>query len=71
MTNIKAFFAYLWCRRTTTLGYLGVVLSVLELNPDVVGSWVAAPKRGTLILILGMMVAALGHYNNRQRKDDE
>lgn len=48
-----------------------MLLSVMELNPDVVGSWVAAPKRGTLILILGLATAGLGHYNNRQRRDDD
>lgn len=70
MNQIKAFFAYLWCRRTTTLGYIGVIISVMELNPETIGSWVAAPKRGTLLLIFAMTNAAIGHYNNRQRKDD-
>ena len=67
---MKAFFAYLWCRRTTTLGYIGVLLSVLELNADVVGSWVAAPKRGTILLILAMATAGVGHFNNRQLRKD-
>jgi hypothetical protein len=46
------------------MGYVTVVWGVLELNPDTVGSWVAAPKRGTMILIIGMINAAIGHYNN-------
>ena len=45
------------------MGYVTVVWSVLELNPDTVGGWVTAPKRGTVLLIIGMANAALGHYN--------
>lgn len=67
---ISAPFVYAWDRRTTVTGYLGVFIAVLELNPDTVGHWVAAPKRGTLMLILSMATAGIGHYNNRQRKDD-
>lgn len=66
---MKGLLAYLWDRRTTTLGYIGVIISVMELNPDTIGSWVAAPKRGTLLLIFAMTNAAIGHYNNR-RKDN-
>lgn len=68
---MKKLFTYMWRRRTTTLGYMGVLLSVLELNPSTVGSWVAAPKRGSLLLILAMATAAVGHFNNRQNRDEE
>jgi len=54
----------LWKRRTTVMGYVTVMWGVLELNPDVVGSWVQAPKRGTFLLIIGMINAGIGHYNN-------
>jgi len=53
----------LWSRRTTTMGYITVMWSVLELNPDTVGAWVTAPKRGAVLLVIGMVNAALGHYN--------
>lgn len=61
----------LWCYRTRVAGYLGVVLGVMELRPDVVGEWVAAPRRGTLLLILGMITAAIGHFNASSRPDDD
>lgn len=62
---------YLWCRRTTVLGYAGTLLAVLELNPETVGDWVAKPKRGTLLLILALATAGVGHYNNRTTKQDD
>lgn len=64
-------FTWLWNRRTTVTGYLGVFIAVLELNPETVGSWVAAPKRGTLMLILSMATAGIGHFNNRQQRNEE
>lgn len=62
---------WLWCKRTTVTGYLGVMLGVVELNADVVGQWVSAPKRGTFLLIIGMATAAIGHFNQTQRRDDD
>lgn len=53
----------IWKRRTTVMGYVTVVWAVLELNPDTVGQWVTAPRRGTILLVIGMVNAALGHYN--------
>lgn len=54
------------------MGYVTVMWAVLELNPDVVGGWVTAPRRGIILLIIGMINAALGHYNqsviNRQQQ---
>jgi hypothetical protein len=64
MKWIIAPFVFLWSRRTTAMGYITVLWGVIELNPGVVGDWVAKPKRGTLILIIGMINAAIGHYNN-------
>jgi hypothetical protein len=55
--------ATIWKRRTTTMGYVTVLWAVLELNPDTVGQWVTAPRRGTILLVIGMVNAALGHYN--------
>lgn len=62
--NLLTPLRYLWSRRTTAMGYLTVIWGVLELNPDTVGDWVSKPKRGTFILIIGMINAAIGHYNN-------
>jgi hypothetical protein len=53
-----------WHRRTTIMGYLTVMWGVLELNPDQVGDWVSKPRRGIVILVAGMVNAAIGHYNN-------
>lgn len=64
------FLNWLNSRKTTITGYLGVLLGVVELNADVVGQWVAAPKRGTLLMIIGLITAAIGHFNASQRKDD-
>jgi hypothetical protein len=64
-------FKWLWSRRTTTMGYITVMWSILELNPDTVGSWVTAPRRGTILLIIGMINAALGHYNNSLRRQSD
>lgn len=63
------FIRWLASRRTTITGYLGVLLGVVELNADTVGQWVAAPKRGSLLLVIGMATAAIGHYNQSVRKD--
>lgn len=45
------------------------MLGVVELNADTVGQWVAAPKRGTLLLIIGMATAGIGHFNQSHRPD--
>lgn len=50
------------------MGYITVMWSVLEMNPDTVGSWVTAPRRGAVLLLIGMVNAALGHYNAAQLK---
>lgn len=63
------FIRWLASRRTTIMGYLGVLGGVMELNADTIGQWVSAPKRGSLLLVLGMAVAAIGHYNQSVRKD--
>lgn len=52
------------------MGYVTVLWAVIELNPDIVGGWVTAPRRGAVLLIVGMINAAIGHYNQsllRQR----
>lgn len=53
------------------MGYMGVLLGVIELNADTIGQWVAAPKRGTLLLIVGMATAAVGHYNALHSNDGD
>lgn len=65
-----SFFTWLWSRRTTVTGYLGVFLGVLELNSDTIGQWIAAPKRGIFLLMLGLATAGIGHFNQQVRKDD-
>jgi hypothetical protein len=65
------FFQWIFSKRTTITGYLGVLLGVIELNSDTVGQWVAAPKRGTLLLVIGMLTAGIGHYNSRVKDDDQ
>lgn len=51
---------YLWDRRTTVLGYLGIILGVLataqDLLSDTALKWV--------LLVNGIVTAVLGHYNN-------
>lgn len=64
------FLRWLASKKTTITGYLGVLLGVIELNADTVGQWVAAPKRGTLLLVIGMLTAGIGHFNQLNRKDD-
>jgi len=65
------FLNWLWSKRTTVTGYLGVFLGVVELNADTVGQWVSAPKRGTFLLIIGMATAGIGHFNQLARRDDD
>lgn len=60
---------WLYCNRTKITGYLGVALGFLELNADTVGQWVSAPKRGSLLLCIGLLTAMIGHYNASQHKD--
>lgn len=64
------FLRWLASKKTTITGYLGVLLGVIELNADTVGQWVAAPKRGTLLLVIGLLTAGIGHFNQLNRKDD-
>jgi hypothetical protein len=63
MNLLFAIPRFFWSRRTTTMGYLTVMWSVIEMNPETVGQWVTAPRRGIVLLIIGMVNAALGHYN--------
>lgn len=65
------FLRWLASKRTTITGYLGVLLGVIELNADTVGQWVAAPKRGTLLLVIGMLTAGIGHFNQLAKRDDD
>lgn len=63
---MKEILKYLWERRTTTLGYIGIVASV----------WAAADvfDAGTvkvLLLVNATVTAVLGHYNNHQVKKEE
>lgn len=55
--------------RTKIIGYVGVILGVAELNAATIGEWVSAPKRGTLMMIIGMITAAVGHYNSSHKDD--
>jgi hypothetical protein len=62
-TLCTACLARTWARRTTVMGYFTACWAVLELNPDIVGGWVTAPRRGLVLLLIGMINAAIGHYN--------
>lgn len=55
--------------RTKIAGYATAILGVAELNVDTIGSWVAAPKRGSLLMIMGMITAVIGHYNSTHEDD--
>lgn len=58
---------YLWDRRTTALGYLGIILGVLAgangLISDVGVRWI--------VLLNGIVTAVLGHYNNSRNKPEK
>jgi hypothetical protein len=61
---MKKALQYLWRRRTTTFGYIQVTLGVL-----VVSDGIFSPEflKG-IILANAMVLAWLGHYNNRKQK---
>lgn len=57
---------YLWERRTTALGYTGIVLGVLvtsDLFTPTTIKW--------FVLINGIVTAVLGHYNNARIKKEQ
>lgn len=57
---MKDILLYLWNRRTTVLGYLGVIMGVLVTSQGLFS------ERGLrwIVLINGIIIAVLGHYNN-------
>jgi hypothetical protein len=56
--------AKIWERRTTVIGYVTACWGVLELNADAIGSWITAPRRGLVLVVIGLINAMIGHYNN-------
>lgn len=57
-------FKYLWSIRTTAFGYLQVILGVLAVSGDLFGTFALK----CFILANAMLLAILGHYNNRKKK---
>jgi len=62
---------WLWRRRVAAVGYLGFITGWVELHPEVFGSWVHSPKRGSILLIFGFIGAILGHIENQLQKERE
>lgn len=59
---LKTILTYLWDRRTTVLGYLQIILSVMVASTELFG-----PKTlQWLMLGNAILTAVLGHYNNSQ-----
>lgn len=61
---MKRTLLYLWRRRTTTFGYVQAALGVLALSDGIFGP--QALKY--IVLANGLMLALLGHHNNRKQK---
>lgn len=55
---------YLWSRKTTAFGYVQVGLGVLAATDGLF----TIKTTKWLILINGLVTAAIGHYNNSQLK---
>jgi hypothetical protein len=61
---MKDVLRYLWKRRTTAFGYIQVILGAL-VTADGIFSTQALKW---IILLNALLLAVLGHYNNRQQK---
>jgi hypothetical protein len=57
--SFKAWYVFLWRRRTTAFGYVGIILGLLA-ESDGVFSHNALKA---IVLINGILTAVLGHYN--------
>lgn len=57
---------YLWDHRTTALGYVVVIFSVLA-SSDLF----SVKTIKVFLLIIGVVTAVLGHYNNSRKSADE
>ena len=56
--RLRALGVGLWCNRTKTLGYVGVVAGALRMGIEGGEHWP--------LLLLGALTAAIGHYNDLQ-----
>lgn len=59
---------WIWCRRTRSWGYIGVVFGVLEMNSDTIKDWIPEHLRGLVPIILGSVTACIGHYNDSRNQ---
>lgn len=57
------FIEFLWSRRTTTFGYLQVILGVLVVSDGIF----SAGALKWIVLSNAILLACLGHYNNRKQ----
>lgn len=55
---------YLWSRRTTVFGYFVVILGVLAVSDGIF----SPQQLKWIVLLNGIIVACMGHYNNDQLK---
>jgi len=65
--SLKAFYIFLWKRRTTAVGYAGIVLGVLATSSSVFSDvWARR-----LLLANAVVTACLGHYNAFRMKQEQ
>lgn len=61
---MRAFFQYLWDNRTTTFGFIQSVVALLL----VIDGIVPAEQTKWVVLANGVLLIALGRYNNHTLK---
>lgn len=61
---MSAILKYLWDHRTTTLGYIQIILGVAMISQDLF----SAGAMKWIVFANGCVTAVLGHYNNSQIK---
>jgi hypothetical protein len=56
-------WAWIASHKTRIAGYAGVIFGFLQMNSDAVKALIPEQYRGISVLILGLIVAIIGHVN--------
>jgi len=55
---------WIWARRTRTLGYLGILISSVQLYLPGLGVFLSVKQMALTTFILSFLTTLLGHYNS-------
>jgi hypothetical protein len=55
--------------RTKTLGFLGVIVGAIQMNLAALGQTISPHWQGIVVMVFGVLTAALGFFNSAQNQD--